>query len=322
MKIGILGAGVVANKMMRTLPHVDGVSCAAVASRDLAKAKNFAARYDVPKAYGNYVELMQDPKVDVVYVATPHSHHYKHMKLCIENDKHILCEKAFTLNATQAKEILDLAQKKNLFVLEGMWTRFLPMTKHLREIIDSEKLGRATSLSVSLHHNNIAKERVFNPELGGGTLLNLGVYLVNFASMLFGDNVKSITSSAVLTDTGVDAHNAMIFTYEDGKVATLNASSVALSRGEASIYCEKGYIFIPQGEKMPEAYLFDNKHKLVEKIVADPFETGFEYQLRAIKLALEEDRTECPEMSHDMTILMMERMDELRKQWGMKFPGE
>lgn len=322
MNIGILGPGTVAQKMMRTLAGMDDISCVAVGSRSLDRAKEFAEKYGIKNFYGSYEELLQDDDVDVIYVATPHSHHYEHMKLCIEFGKHILCEKAFTVNGKQAQEVLELAKKKNLLVVEGLWTRFLPMTATLKEIIDAEKVGKATSLTVSMCHRNIQNERVYLPDLAGGTLLNLGVYLLNFSSMLFGDDVKSIQSSAVMTDTGVDEHNAITLTYNNGRVATLHGSSTSVCSREGMICCEKGYIRIPNGEKFTELLIYDNKHNLIETLEAEPFVTGFEYQLRAVKRALEEGATECVEMPHATTRLMMRWMDEIRAQWGLTFPCE
>lgn len=322
MKIGILGPGKVAQKMIRTLKMVDGVTCAAVGSRDLVKAKDFCAKYDIHKAYGSYEELVRDPKIDVIYVATPHSHHYEHMKLCIENNKHILCEKAFTVNAAQAKEIFELAKEQNLLVVEGLWTRFLPMVPRIRELLDSEMVGKPTSLSISMCHPNIQNERVHRPELAGGTLLNLSVYMINFTSMIFGDEVKSIHSSAVMTKSGVDAHNSITFTYKNGRVATMHGSSTSLCSREAMICCERGYIRIPNAEKMDEVLVYDMKHKVIETLTAEAFTTGFEYQILAVQAAIEEGKRECAEMPHSTSLLMMERMDLIRGQWGLKFPCE
>lgn len=322
MKIGILGAGNVAKKMMRTLAELSEVRCVAVGARDSARGEAFAKEFQIPKAYGSYEELLSDEEVDVIYVATPHSHHYEHMKLCIQYNKHILCEKAFTVSARQAKEVLALAKEKNLLVVEGMWTRFLPMVQTLRDYVASEKIGKITSLHISMCHRNIQNERVYLPELAGGTLLNLGCYIINFTSMIFGDEVKKIDSSAVMTDTGVDAHNSITFTYEDGRVATMHASATSVSLGEAFLYGEKGYISIPNAERIEECFVYDDKGNLLETLKAEPFNTGFEYQVLAMKKALAQGKTQCSEMPHDTIILMMERMDEIRKQWGLVYPCE
>lgn len=322
MKIGILGAGNVAGKMMRTLAEMEDITCLAVGSRHLERGQEFAKKYEIPLAYGSYEELLSNPDVDLVYIATPHSHHYEHMKLCLTYGKAILCEKAFTVNQKQAAEVLSLAKEKNIFVQEGLWTRFLPVIPELKALIDSEKLGKATSLTVTMCHKNIQNERVYLPDLAGGTLLNLGVYVLNFASMLFGDEVKTIHSSAVMTESGVDAHNAITLTYPDGRVATLHASSTSVCSREGMICCENGYIRIPNGEKFTEIIVYDSKHNVIDTITPETFHTGFEYQLKAAKKALEEGKLYCEEMTHENTLQIMGQMDEIRGQWGLTFPCE
>lgn len=322
MRIGILGPGKVAEKMMKTLVGMEEVTCVAVGSRSLERAEEFGKKHGISACYGSYEELLSDPSVDLIYIATPHSHHYEHMKLCISFGKNILCEKAFTVNGKQAKEVFDLAREKNLLVVEGLWTRFLPVIPKVVDLIGSERLGKATSLNISMCHRNIQNERVYLPDLAGGTLLNLGVYVINFASMIFGDDVSKIVSSAVMTDTGVDAFDSITFEYTDGRVATMHVSSTSVCSREAMICCEKGYIRIPNGEKLPEILIYDEKHHLIETIVAPEFVTGFEYQLLACKSALESGHLECPEMPWATSLLMMSRMDEIRSQWGMVFPCE
>lgn len=322
MKIGILGPGIVAGKMMRTLGEMDDISCVAVGSRSVERGKEFANKYGIPKFYGSYEELLSDEEVDLIYIATPHSHHYEHMKLALSYGKAVLCEKAFTVNEAQAREVVAIAREKKLLLVEGLWTRFLPVISQVRCLIEGEKLGKATSLNISMCHRNIQNERVYLPDLAGGTLLNLGVYVINFASMMFGDDVKKIFSSAVMTDTGVDAFDSITFEYEDGRVATMHVSSTSVCSREAMICCEFGYIRIPNAEKCPEILVYDHKHNLIETITAPSFNTGFEYQLRACKRALDEGRNECEEMPLETTLLMMNRMDEIRGQWGMVFPCE
>lgn len=322
MKIGILGAGNVAKKMLKTLEAMSGFECVAIASRSMDRGLTLAEAYGVEKVYGSYLELVEDREVEVVYIATPHSHHYEHMQLCIHYKKHILCEKAFTVNATQAKSVLELAKRSNLLVLEGMWTRFLPMVGTLQNILHEKPVGEAKSLQVSICHNNIFNERVYSPALAGGTLLNLTVYGLNFASICFGDKVKSVKGFCEMTNTGVDGQNSVCLTYENGKVATIHASSLVLSAGEAMIYCENGYISIPRAEKLEEIFIFDNKHQLVAQHKAPPMITGFEYQLLAMKRALAERQLEVGKMNHDTTIMIMEQMDSLRKDWDLSYPCE
>lgn len=322
MNIGILAPGKVAQKMMKTLEGMETISCVAVGSRDFSRATEFCQKYNIKNAYGSYEELVKDPEVDVIYIASPPSHHFQHMMLCLENNKNILCEKSFTVNKQQAEVVLNTAKEKNLLVLEGLWTRFLPMVKKVKDIVDSERLGKATSLTISMCHPNIHNPRVYSPELAGGTLLNLTVYMVHFASLFFGNDVKTIHSSAVFNETGVDSHNAVTMTYEDGRVATLHGSSTSTCSREGMICCEKGYIRIPNGEKFFEVLLYNEKHELVETLTAEPFVTGFEYQLLALEQALKDGKKECEEVTHETTLLVMEWMDEMRDQWGFKYPCE
>lgn len=322
MKIGILGCGGIFETFINGVNAVPEASCVAVASRDLSRAQEFAKRFQIDTAYGSYLDLMKDEQVEAVYIASPHSHHYEHMQLCIEHGKHILCEKAFTVNATQAKSVLSMAKQQNLLVLEGMWTRFLPMAKTLKEVIDSNMVGEAKSMQLSICHNNIHNERVYSPALAGGTLLNLSVYALNFVSMFFGDVGAHIDGQALMTNTGVDAHNSITILYDTGRMATIHASSLSLSPGEAVIYCENGYISIPRGEKIQEIFVYDTKHQLVAEYKSQPLITGFEFQLRAMAKALAEGKLECAEMPHETTIHMMEQMDQLRKKWGLTYPCE
>ncbi|HPB42529.1 MAG TPA: Gfo/Idh/MocA family oxidoreductase, partial [Sphaerochaeta sp.] len=165
MNLAILGAGNIGNKMATTVKQMEGVTLHAVASRSLAKAKEFAKTYSIPKAYGSYEEMLKDRDIELVYVCTPHSHHYEHMKLALEHGKHVLCEKAFTVNAKQAKEILDLGKQKGLLVAEAIWTRYLPMRTVLDQILARRVIGEVQTLTANLAYPVSRIERMWNPEL-------------------------------------------------------------------------------------------------------------------------------------------------------------
>ena len=174
MKIGILGAGHIASTMAKTLNAMEGdVKCHAVASRDLERAKNFASEHCIQKAYGSYEELACDPDVEIIYIATPHSHHAEHARLCIEHGKAVLCEKAFAKNASEAKSVLDFAKEKNVLVTEAIWTRYMPSRKLIDEIIASGIVGKITSLTANLHYNISHHERLVNPACEGGNTSHL-----------------------------------------------------------------------------------------------------------------------------------------------------
>lgn len=185
---------------------------------------------------------MQDEAVELVYIATPHSHHCEHIKLCLEHGKHVLCEKSFTVNEGQAKEVLAMAKEKRLLLTEAIWTRYMPMRKTLDDVLESGVIGEPHMLTANLGYLISGKERIMKPELAGGALLDVGIYPLNFAAMVFGGDVKEIAGTAVLSDLGVDLQNSMTLVYPDGKMAVLNSSAVGLSDRRGVIYGDKGYI--------------------------------------------------------------------------------
>ncbi|QQO08627.1 Gfo/Idh/MocA family protein [Breznakiella homolactica] len=322
MNIGILGAGHIAKKMAITANKMDGAAACAVASRDASKAASFAKEYCIEKAYGSYDDMVRDSNIDLVYVATPHSHHYEHMKLCLNNGKHVLCEKAFTLNAAQAEEICALARQKGLLAAEAIWTRYLPIRTILNEVLASGIIGTPSSLTANLCHVVNTKERLVNPALGGGALLDLGVYTINFALMVFGNDIKNITSSAVLFDTGVDAQESMCFIYNDGKMAVLHNSALAKGDRRGMIYGDRGFIEAVNINNCEKLLVYDLEHNIVKTYDAPAQITGFEYEILACQRAIAAGAVECPEMPHAEIIRVMGIMDSLRKQWGVVYPGE
>lgn len=322
MKIGIMGLGRIAEVMSKTLSKMDGVECYGAASRSLERATAFAEKFGFTKAYGSYEEMVQDKEVELIYVATPHSHHYENMMLCLNYNKPVLCEKSFTVNAKQAREVLALAKEKNVFVGEAIWTRFIPMRKILDEVIASGTVGKPQMLTANLGYVMMQKERIGKPELAGGALLDVGIYTLNFASMIFGNNPKEITGTAVMTSTGVDAQNSITFTYEDGKMAVLNSSATCLSDRKGIVYCEQGFIETHNINNCEKICVYNLKRELIQEYDAPAQISGYEYEVIEAMKAIKEGRIECEEMPHAETICMMEWMDALREQWHMKYPME
>lgn len=322
ISLGILGAGKIAGTMAATVDKMDSARLCAVGSRDLQKAKQFAEKYGIPKSYGSYVELVQDKDVDLIYVATPHSEHYEHVKLCLENGKAVLCEKAFTANAAQAEELVALARKNNLLLAEAIWTRYLPMRNTVREVLDSGVIGEPTMLTANLGYVIGHVTRVKEPALAGGALLDLGVYVLNFAAMMFGTAVNKITSDCVFTDTGVDAQNGIILTFQDGKMAVLTSSIIGNSDRQGIIYGTKGYLVIENITNFESLSVYDREHQLVDRYEKPAQITGYEYEVKACTEALAAGRIECEEMPHDEILRIMQMMDTIRKQWGLKYPFE
>ena len=241
VKMGFIGAGTIAVTMANTIKEMDCVEAYAVSARDLKRAQDFAEKYGFQKAYGSYEEMLADKEVQLVYVATPHSHHYKHIKMCLEAGKNVLCEKAFTVNAHQAREVFALAKEKGLLLTEAIWTRYMPSRKMIDDIVASGVIGDVTSLTANLGYEINHVERIKKPELAGGALLDLSVYPINFTRMVFGTNIKEVTAQAVF-EGGVDMIDSITITYEDGKMATLQSNAYAATDRKGMIFGSKGYI--------------------------------------------------------------------------------
>lgn len=321
-RVGIVGAGKIAGSMAKTLAGMTDVCFYAIASRSQEKADAFAAQFSAEKSYGSYEEMLQDDQVDLVYIATPHSHHYEHMKLCLQYGRPVLCEKAFTMNADQAKAILKEAEEKKIFVTEAIWTRYMPLRRKLDEILQSGMIGTPQILTANLGYLIMQNERIAKPELAGGALLDVGVYPLNFTSMAFGDDVEEIIGTAVMTPLGVDAQNSMTIRYKDGRMAVLNSSAVCLSDRKGMIFGSNGYLEVENINNPARITVYSTDRIPVASYQAPAQISGYEYQVEACMEALKKGELECPQMPHAETIRMMEWMDGLRRQWNMVYPQE
>lgn len=322
MKIGILGAGHIAGTFAGMLRHLKEVQCYAVASRDLEKAKAFAGQYGFMKAYGSYEEMLSDEEVELVYVATPHSHHYAHMKMCIEAGKHVLCEKAFTVNAGQAEEIFALADKKGVLVTEAIWTRYMPSRKIINDLLAEGVIGEVKTLTANLDYAISDKERLIRPELAGGALLDVGVYTLNFALMHFGDRIADMKSVVQLTETGVDGQNVMILSYEDGRQAILTSGMYAYSDRQGIFYGSKGFMTVDNINDPLEVKLYNEKQEFVKAISMPEQINGYEYEILETIECIKKGEKECPSMPHKDTLKVLRMMDEFRREWGVRYPEE
>lgn len=322
MKFAILAAGNIANSMAEAVSRIDKVEKYAVACRELERAEAFAEKWGFEKAYGSYGEMVEDPEVEMVYVASPHSHHYQHTKLCLEHGKHVLVEKAFTVNAAQAEELVKLADEKGLLLAEAIWTRYMPSRKMIDDIVESGVIGKVTSLTANLGYVLPHVERMQNPELAGGALLDLGVYPINFALMTFHEEVKSITSTAVMSPAGIDWMNSMTLTFADGRMAVLHSNMLAQTDRQGVINGDKGYIEVQNINNCEEIRVFDLSRKMIARYERPKQINGYEYEVLSCIKAIEEGKTECDEMPHSETIRVMKLMDAVRAQWNMTFPCE
>lgn len=322
MKVAILGAGSIARTMASTIREMKDVDLYAIAARDLSRAKTFAEEFGFARAYGSYEEMAADPSVGLVYIATPMSHHYAHAKLSLEHGKNVLCEKAFTVNAAQAEDLVKLAREKKLLLAEAIWTRYMPSRQMIDDLLADGVIGNPTSLTANLGFVLDTVPRMKEPSLAGGALLDLGVYPINFASMVFGTQVREITSACVKSEKGVDLSNSITLLYEDGKMAVLHSSMISCTDRKGVVYGDKGYMEVHNINNCEEICIFDADTKLVKRYEAPPRISGYEYEVQACKEAIEKGMTECPQMPHSEIIRIMRLMDQARAQWDMQFPCE
>lgn len=320
--IGIIGAGHIAEKMGRTLLALDRVRSYAVASRSYDRARDFAARWQFRKAYGSYEELVADPAVDIVYIATPHSLHYRHARMCLEAGKAVVCEKAFTVNAHEARSLMELSRQRGVFITEAIWTRYMPLMSTLKELVWSGVIGKPRTLSANLCYPISHKERIMRPDLGGGALLDIGVYTLNFASMVFGNDISSIDTSCQKTATGMDAQHTITLWYGDGRMATLYSSIYAKSDRMGVIAGDDGHIIVENINNPSSLRIVDRDYNVVRTLDAPPQVTGFEYEVGAAVDALDHGDIESHFMPHSETLRMMGLMDELRRRWDVRFPSD
>lgn len=323
MRVAILGAGEIAKMMARTLRGMkangEDVELYAVGSRSQDKADAFAHKEGVLKAFGSYEDMLKDDWVDLVYVATPHSHHAEHMKLCIEHGKAILCEKAFTGNARQAEEVLNLAEQKKIPLTEAIWTRYQPARKIMDDVILNGEIGEVKLVSSTLSYGIRDHERIYDPALAGGALLDLGVYVINFASMILGTDVIRRESSVQLLDTGVDAQETMTLFYPNEAMANLCASAMAFGNRLCVVQGTKGYFTVDNVNNPIKITL--HKENGEERLLPVPEQiTGYEYEVRACQRMLKEGKLECEEMPHAETLRIMKMMDSFREEWGVRYP--
>lgn len=322
MKIGILGAGNISHKVAPALVALPEVECYAIASRDLKKAEAFAAEFGFEKAYSSYEALLSDPAVELVYVATPHSHHFEHMMLCLEHGKPVICEKAFTMNASQTKQIFAEAQKRGLYAAEAIWTRYMPSRRMIQDILDSGVIGSPNTLTANLSYVIADKQRIYDPALAGGALLDIGVYGLNFALMHFGNDIVRVESSVTKMDSGVDGMEVIALHYRDGRMAVLTHSVYCRSDRMGIIHGSKGYMVVENINNPQSIQVFDTEDHLLARYDVPQQINGYEYEFKEAVRCIREGKLEADSMPQADSIEVMERMDSLRKSWGVVYPQE
>ena len=316
---GILGAGKIAGKFATGLKNVENAHLYAVASRSKEKAKDFAKTNDVEKYFGSYEEMLQDENLDVVYIATPHVFHHQQTLLCLKHKKAVLCEKPFAMNRKQVAEMIATAQAENCFLMEAMWTQFLPHFKYVQQVVNSGKYGKIRNLKADFGFPAPfdAEKRLFNKKLGGGSLLDIGIYPVFIALSLLGKPNK-IKATAKIGKTGVDENCQVLFKYDRKVEAELNSSILEKTPTTALIQLEKATIHInsrfhepssvriqtPDGEELKEFEVNTN---------------GYNFEAQHVQEMLSQGRIESTEMSWKKSLDLIELLDEIRSKIGLEY---
>jgi predicted dehydrogenase len=323
---GILGCGRIARKFAADLRLVADAELRAIASRNQETLELFAKDFPCKHRHNNYEGLASNEEVDVIYVATPHSHHYEHAMLCLNHNKAVLCEKAFAINSRQAKEMVQTARKKEVFLMEALWTKFLPHYKKLQELLQQKTLGNIKSVLVNFGFNTAGNpaQRLFDPSLGGGTLLDIGIYNVFMTISILGkpDFIEATMTPAA---TGVDEQIAVLFKYDSGAMAQLFSSFVTNLPTQAEINGTAGCITLTSRFYEPSTTIqLSRKVPYEREIIAVAKETGFGYQYEArhVNECLKRGLIESPIMTHADTLLLMEILDRIRTKAGIKYPAD
>ncbi|MBD3226330.1 MAG: gfo/Idh/MocA family oxidoreductase [Caldithrix sp.] len=313
---GIMAAGKIAAVFADGLKYTAHGRPLAIGSRSLDKAQTFAEKHDIPRYYGSYEKLVQDEDIDVIYIASPHHLHKTNMLLALEYGKAVLCEKPFTLDTNEAAQVAEAAQKANIFVMEGMWTRFLPIMKRIKKIIDTNIIGNIHIVEADLGFkaNFDPSHRLFDPAMGGGALLDLGIYLVSLTHWLLGKPLQ-INSIAKFGKTGVDEHTSIMFGYEQDHLANLYTSLRTETPCEAVILGEKGRIRIFGPVYRPSAFTLSIIGEGDEYHRGEMVGNGFNYEAEEVMQCLKEDKTESTNMPLQDTLEIMDIMDSIRQTW-------
>jgi predicted dehydrogenase len=323
---GILGCGRIARKFASDLRLVADAELTAIASRNKETLELFAKDFPCKHLHNNYEALVANNEVDVIYVATPHSHHYDHTMLCLNHNKAVLCEKAFAINSRQAIEMIKTAKERKVFLMEALWSKFLPHYKKLQELLQQKSLGDIRSVLVNFGFKTSANspQRLFDPLLGGGTLLDIGIYNVFITVSILG-KPNAIEAAMTPAPTGVDEQIAVLFKYNNGAMAQLFSSFITNLPTQAEINGTEGSITLTTRFYEPSATIQLSKKIPYEREII-PFEKeagfGYQHEARHVNECLKKGLIESPVMTHSETLLLMEILDSIRMKAGIKYPAD
>lgn len=333
VKVAILGAGRIAQSMAATLTgmaadprYADLIEPYAVAARDGERAADFAAQHGLARSFGSYEAMLEDPDVDLVYIATPHNLHAEQASACLKAGKNVLVEKAFTANAAQAHELLAVAEGSGLLCTEAIWTRYMPSRALIDQVIDSGEIGEVKAASANLCYPVSDKPRLNDPALAGGALLDVGVYPLNFLDMAIGAShgrtIERVETTMIPFATGVDAHNSTTLVYDDGTMGVATSSMLVASDRSGAIWGTEGYLVCENINNVQWIDVFDGDHRRTRHIEVPEQITGYEYEVAAAANAILDGAEECAEMPHADSLRIMELTDRIRAAWPLTYPFE
>ena len=321
---GILSTGNVANSFVKDIKHVPDAEVIAVGSRNQETADTFGQKYNIPHCYSSYEALANDPDVDVIYIATPHVFHAENSILCMEAGKAVLCEKAFCINAGEAEKMILSARENNVFLMEALVTRHFPVIHQVLNWIKDGLIGevRLVQADRCAREEFTLESRVMKRELGGGSLLDLGIYVIGFSSMIFGQPPQKATGFGFIGDYGSDEQGASILEYDNGALAILTFALRTDTVNEAYIYGTKGYIKLPDLFAVPHKASLHIKGQPEIKFEKTIIGNGLHYQVKEVHRCLRESLLESPRMPLEESLQIMETMDAIRSSWDLTYPND
>ena len=320
---GIIAPGRIAHKFASDFSLIHNHSITSVASTNIERARAFADKYKLSSFYGDYREMLVKEKLDIVYIASPHSFHFEQAKMCLDLGISVLCEKPVTIHSGQLKQLLTLAAEKRLFFMEALWTVFLPTYTQIFEKINNGDIGSIIGVKADFgfHMPFDQDSRLFNPSLGGGSLLDIGIYPLLLATLCLGypDEIKALAS---LTELKVDDEMIAILNYNKRGLAQIQSTIRANTRTEAFIFGENGSIWVPnRWIDSQKFYLLKSNGQ--EELIHSPWDGfGYQFQISAVEKCLAQGLSECPLVPHSLSIQLMNQMDEIRKQTGIVYPED
>lgn len=322
-KWGIIGTGNISGKFANALSMLPNAELIAIGSRALEAANIFAKKHGVPRAYASYQELANDPDIDVVYIGTPHTFHLENSVICMRKGKAVLCEKAFTINATEAREMVRVAREENVFLMEAMIPRHVPLLKIVVQWVQDGRIGEVRMVRASrcARRDFSPEARQLNPELGGGSLLDVGVYVISFAYQIFGKAPVESIGLGHIGKLGTDEQGVAILKYDKGEIADLSFALRTEAVDEAYIFGTLGYIKVHELFAVPgKVSLFIGKEEI--EVLEGPSDNALNYEAEEVMRCLKLGLKESPYMPLNESIQIMEVMDEIRRQWGLVYSND